>query len=210
MIIKSLLFGFLISAAMTTPALAQGVQGVINPYTCNTTPGGSGIDQSSFIGHHHHNTFDSVVANHDAGGAVWTGLNTPFKSISFDVQGPSCKTNSNCCLPGAVFYANVVLTGTDLNGVNVPDNLEFYVCQNFTSAQPLPGGFTRYTIDTSALSLNDLHPPAIINRIVFIQYGPINGVPQKLLIGNFILNGNISPIINMQPVACPPVVDGGL
>lgn len=210
--INALLCATLISAAAisATPTQAQGLrQGLLQTYTC-LEPNSNIFARSSFINIPGQRLIRSVTfadgnpKTDEAAGAVWVNLNTPFNSLSFDVKGPACSNNNE------VFFLNVVLTGTDLNGIDVPDSLEFFECENFSGKQNLGNGFTRYTIDKSAFSLNGLHPPQIIKRIVFIQYTPVAaGSFINTVFGNPKLNGTIVPNISTVPADCPGVVNGG-
>jgi hypothetical protein len=138
-----------------------------------------------------------VNSCHAGAGCDWNGLNsTPFKILTFDVQGapPHASAGSN------VF---VILDGTNESG---DDGVSFFSLNDASSAVDLKNGLTRYSIASGATSsANQSTTPDKINRIIFQQYPSASSSTASVELGNILLNGNIHPVPNMTPTACPPI-----
>lgn len=107
-------------------------------------------------------------------GVQWQGLkNMPLNRISFDVLGGGCTGDESF---GVFMFLNEP-TGT------VPT-----ACQSFVQI-PLSNGFTRYVIQPSS--------PARINSVVIAHIGTAGGEANHV-IGNFLINGNQSPFIQLN------------
>jgi hypothetical protein len=116
-------------------------------------------------------------------GVQWVGLNgMPLKQISFDVFGGGCTDDE-------VFGVFMFLVE--------PQGTVATACQSFVQI-PLTNGFTRYVIQPSS--------PAKINSIVIAHVG-FTGGNANHVIGNFLLNGNLTPFIQLNNVhPCPPQI----
>jgi hypothetical protein len=191
--------------AASSAARASNNEGTLSTYTYGTPPTAASFTNISgqlFI----NTVVASSIPSANAAGADWEGLNnTPFQSLSFDVQqAPGSALNGD-----PSFY--VIFAGTNANGGNPQDEIyEYFGCHEFSSAVDLGNGFTRYTINQGALSFaNALPTPAKVNQIIFHQYQVPPTSSHSVVFGNITLNGTIKPVMNMTPTSCPPVTGDG-
>jgi hypothetical protein len=189
---KSVAACMLACLALGTTANATTSKGSLRTYTYGSAP--TTASYTNVSGQLFINAVVGSATSGNAAGAEWDGLNnTPFQSLSFDVQGAD--QNSN-------LY--VILEGAD-------SNYQFYGRQEFSSATDLGNGFTRYTINQGALSYgNRLPAPATVNGIIFHQYLVAPSSGQSAVFGNVTLNGKIQPAKSMTPTTCPPVTGDGV
>lgn len=181
------------------PACASG-KGTLSTYTC----GADSTTKSSFVNLSGQSFIRAAAGKlsspSSSAGGDWEGLsNTPFQSLSFDVQGaPSATENGD-------FKFFVVLHGTGGGSDLKSETVEFFGGHEFSSALDLGNGFTRYTIKQGARSFaNQLPTPTSVNRIVFNQY-PVSDSNHAIVFGNILLNGAIKPVEKMMPSYCPAI-----
>jgi hypothetical protein len=113
-------------------------------------------------------------------GVQWVGLKgMQLQRISFDVFGGGCTDD-------ATFGVFMFLIE--------PNQTVPTACESFVQI-PLSNGFTRYVIQPSS--------PTRINSIVIAHVGSVGGNANHV-IGNFLINGNQSPFIQLNNVhPCP-------
>jgi hypothetical protein len=156
--------------------------GTVSPFICGSEPVFvffTNISGQIFAG----TTVNNNGQSCSVAGVTWSGLaGVPLNTLSFDDLGAPCTNDEVFALFSFV------------NETSPPSTIVF-ACTELIPI-PLSNGFTRYVIHPS----NPI-PPGV-NSVTFAHLGNPNG-PTHRTFGNFILNGTISPAINVNFTACP-------